>query len=88
MIRSLPTGSTVVVILTVSVAGLIGPEPSVTPPLVNAMFPVVPPETLAVMVTELPNMLGPEVVTVTVGVVLFTVCVKLALAALLLESPL
>jgi hypothetical protein len=52
------------------------------------MFPVVPPGTLAVMVTELPSMLGPEVVTVTVGVVLFTVCVKLALAALLLESPL
>jgi hypothetical protein len=76
------------VILIVLVAGLIGPEPSVTPLLVNAMFPVVPLGTLAVTVTELPNMLGPEVVTVIVGVVLFTVCIKVALAVLLLESPL
>jgi hypothetical protein len=74
--------------ITVSVAVFIDPEPSVTPPLVNATLPVVPPGTLAVMVTELPNMLGPEVVTVTVGVALLTVCVKVALAVLLFESPL
>ena len=76
------------VMITVSVAGLIDPEPSVTPPLVNAMFPVVPPGTLAVMVTELPNMLVPEVVTATTGVALLTTCVKVALTVLLFESPL
>ena len=88
MIRSLPTGSAVVVIVTALVEVLITPEPSVTPPLVNDIVPVVPAGTLAVIVTELPNVLGPDVVTVTMGVVLFTTCVSVAFAVLLFESPL
>ena len=74
--------------LTVPVAVLIVPEPSVTPPLVNAMLPVVPIGTLAIIVTELPNMLGPEAVTVTTGVALLITCTKVALEVLLFESPL
>ncbi len=88
MIRSLPTGSTVVAIVTVLVAELMVPDPSVTPPLVNEMVPVVPLGTLAVIVTELPKVLGPEVVTVTVGVVLLTVWMRLVDCGPLLESPL
>jgi hypothetical protein len=86
--RSLPTGSTVVATAAVLVAGLMVPDPRVTPPLVNVTVPVAPPETLAVMLTELPNVLGPDVVTVTVGVALFTTCVRVAFAVLLFESPL
>jgi hypothetical protein len=86
--RSLPTGSTVVAMVAVLVAVLIEPDPRVTPPLVNVIVPVAPAETLAVMLTELPNVLGPEVVTVTVGVALFTTCVRVAFAVLLFESPL
>ncbi len=88
MIRSLPTGSTVVAIVTVLVAGLMVPDPRVTPPLVNEMVPVVPLGTLAVIVTELPKALAPEVVTVTAGVALLTTCVRVAVAVLLFESPL
>jgi hypothetical protein len=39
-------------------------------------------------VTGLPKVLGPEVVTVTVGVDLLTVWVRLAVAVLLFTSPL
>jgi hypothetical protein len=74
--------------LTVPVAVLIAPEPSATPPLVNAMVPVVPIGTLAMIVTELPNMFGPDAVTVTTGVPLLTTCIKVALEVLLFESPL
>ncbi len=88
MIRSLPTGSTVVAMVTVFVAGLMVPDPSVTPPLANEMVPVVPLGTLAVIVTELPNVLAPEVVTVTAGVAFWTTCDRVAVAVLLLESPL
>ena len=43
---------------------------------------------VVVMVTGAPDVLGPEVVTVTGGVVLLTVWVRAAVAALLFESPL
>jgi hypothetical protein len=85
---SLPTGSMVVATAAVLVEGLMEPDPRVTPPLVNVTVPVAPPETVAVMLTELPNVLGPEVITVTVGVALFTTCVRVAFAVLLFESPL
>jgi hypothetical protein len=73
VIGSLPTGSDVVVIVTVPVVGLTGPEPRVTPPLVTVTVPVVPGGRFVVMVTEPPKVLGPEVVTVIGGVVLSTV---------------
>lgn len=87
MIVSLPTGSAVVMIATVPVAGLIEPD-AFNPPLVNDTVPVVPIGRAAVMVTGAPKVLGPEVVTATVGVVLLTTCTRLALAMLLFESPL
>jgi hypothetical protein len=40
------------------------------------------------MVTGLPKVLGPDVVTATVGVDLLTTCTRLAVAVLLFESPL
>jgi hypothetical protein len=88
VIGSLPTGSDVVVIVTVPVVGLTGPEPRVTPPLVTVTAPVVPGGRFVVMVTEPPKVLGPEVVTVIGGVVLLTVWTRLAVAVPLLESPL
>lgn len=42
MIGSLPTGSVVVVIVTVPVVGFIVPDPNVVPPLVTVIVPVVP----------------------------------------------
>jgi hypothetical protein len=60
-----------VVIVTVPLA-LTGPLPSVTPPLVTVTVPVVPAGNVVVIVTGFPEVLGPEVVTVIVGVVLFT----------------
>ncbi len=48
------------------------PEPRVTVPLVKVTVPVTPEGTVAVIVTGLPYVLGPDVVTVTVGVALFT----------------
>lgn len=88
MIVSLPTGRTVVVMTTVPVAGLTGPEPRVTPPLVTVTVPVVPMGRVVVMVTGSPKLLVPDVVTVTAGVVLLTVWVRLAVAVLLFASPL
>jgi hypothetical protein len=85
---SLPTGRTVVVIVTVPVVGLTGPLPSVVPPLVTVTVPVVPGGKVVVTVTGLPKVLGPDVVTVTVGVPLLTVCVRVAVAVLSFASPL
>ena len=73
MIGSVPTGNVVVVITTVPVVGLTVPEPRVVPPLVMVTVPVVPMGRVVVIVTGEPEVLGPEVVTVTVGVVLLTV---------------
>lgn len=47
----MPAGRVVVVIVTVPVAGLIAPEPSVVPPLVTVTVPVVPMGSVVVMVT-------------------------------------
>lgn len=88
MIGSVPTGSDVVVIVTVPVVGLTGPEPRVTPPLVTVTVPVVPGGRVVVIVTEPPEVLGPEVVTVIGGVALLTVWMRVAVAVLLFESPL
>ena len=88
VIGSLPTGSTVVVIVTVPVAGFTGPLPRVVPPLVTVTVPVVPGGRVVVMVTGAPEVLGPEVVTVIGGVVLLTVWVRDAVAVLLFASPL
>ena len=85
---SLPTGKTVVIIVTVPVVGLTGPLPSVVPPLVTVTVPVVPGGKVVVTVTGLPKVLGPDVVTVMVGVVLLTVWVRFAEAPLLFVSPL
>jgi hypothetical protein len=73
---------------TAPVAGLIEPDAFKPPPLVNVTVPVVPIGRVAVMVTAAPKVLGPEVVTATIGVALLTTCTKLADAALLFESPL
>jgi hypothetical protein len=72
VIGSLPTGRTVVVIVTVPVVGFTGPLPRVVPPLVTVTVPVVPGGRVVVIVTGLPKVLGPEVVTVMVGVGLLT----------------
>ena len=74
--------------VTVPVVVLTGPEPRVWPPLVTVTVPVVPTGKVTVIVTGLPAVLGPDVVTVTVGVCLLTVCTREAVAALLLASPL
>ena len=76
------TGRTVVVIVTVPVVGLTGPLPRVTPPLVIVTVPVVPGGSVVVIVTVPPYVLGPEVVTVIVGVVLLTTWVSVPVAEL------
>ena len=68
-----PTGSIVVVTVTVPLAEVIVPLPNVTPPLVIVTVPVGPAGTDAVIVTGLPKTLGPGVLTVTVGVAFATV---------------
>ena len=83
-----PTGSVDVVTVAVPVDGLIVAVPIVVPPLVTVMVPVVPGGTVVVMVTVSPGLLGPEVVTTTVGVALETTWLVVPVAALLLESPL
>ncbi len=88
MIGSVPTGRDVVEITTVPVVGSTGPLPNVTPPLVTVTVPVVPGGSVVVMVTELPEVLGPEVVTMTIGVALLTVWMRLVDCGALLESPL
>jgi hypothetical protein len=87
VIRSEPTGSVVVVIVTVPLVAVIVPLPSVTPPLVIVIVPVGPTGTEAVTVTDCPKVLGPEVVTVIVGVAFATVCVKVATEELKFPSP-
>lgn len=52
MITSEPTGSAVVVIVTVPLVAVMGPLPRVTPPLVMVMVPVGPLGTEAVIVTD------------------------------------
>lgn len=69
----MPTGKEVVVIVTVPVVGLTGPEPRVVPPLVTVTVPVVPGGSVVVIVTGAPAVLGPDVVTVIGGVALLTV---------------
>ena len=88
VIGSVPTGSVVVVMTTVPVVGLMVPVPIVVPPLVTVTVPVVPGGKVVVTVTGLPKVLGPEVVTVTVGVDLLTVWFRFAVAVLLFVSPL
>jgi hypothetical protein len=66
------------VTVTVPFEEVMVPLPSVTPPLVIVMVPVGPTGTEAVIVTDWPKVLGPEVLTVTVVVVFATVCVKVA----------
>jgi hypothetical protein len=67
---SLVGGNAVVVIDTVP--ELMVPEPSVRVPLVNVIVPVGPVGTVAVIVTESPKVLGPEVFTLTVVAALLT----------------
>ena len=83
-----PTGSVVVVTVTVPLDEVMVPLPNVTPPLVIVIVPVGPAGTEAVIVTELPKMVGPGVLTVTVGVAFTTVCVTVATDELKLPSPL
>ena len=73
MIESEPTGNVVVVTVTVPLEEVIVPLPSVTPPLVIVMVPVGPTGTEAVIVTDWPKVLGPEVLTATVVVAFATV---------------
>jgi hypothetical protein len=72
VIGSLPTGRVDVVIVTVPVVGLTVPLPTGFPPLVIVTVPVVPGGRVVVIVTGSPYVLGPEVLTVMVGVVLLT----------------
>ena len=82
-----PTGRVVVVIVTVPLDEVMVPLPNVTPPLVIVIVPVGPGGTEAVIVTGLPKMLGPEVLTVSVGVAFATVCVTVATDELKFPSP-
>jgi hypothetical protein len=86
--RSDPTGRVVVVIATVPLEEVIVPLPSVTPPLVIVIVPVGPAGTDAVIVTDWPKVLGPDVPTVKVGVAFATVWVRVATDELKLPSPL
>jgi hypothetical protein len=83
-----PTGSVVVVTVTVPLEEVIVPLPNVTPPLVIVMVPVGPAGTEAVIVTEVPKTLGPGVFTVTVGVAFATVWVTVAIDELKFPLPL
>jgi hypothetical protein len=78
VIRSEPTGNVVVLTVTVPLEEVMVPLPSVDPPLVIVMVPVGPGGTEAVIVTDWPKMLGPGVLTVTVGLALAMVCVRVA----------
>ena len=89
---SVPAGRTVVETVAMPVVEFTVPVPRVTPPLVKMTLPVgtlpVMPVTVAVRVTELFQVLGPEVVTPTVGLILVTVTVVAGeVAGLLFESP-
>jgi hypothetical protein len=88
VIVSEPTGSVVVVTVTMPLEEVIVPLPKVTPPLVIVMVPVGPAGTEAVIVTGLPKTLGPGVLTVSVGAAFATVCVTVATDELKFPSPL
>ena len=87
MIGSDPTGRTDVEIVATP-DPLIVPVPRLVTPLVNATDPVTPAWSVAVIVTDEPYVLGPEVVTASVGEFFVTVCVSVAVEVLLLLSPL
>jgi hypothetical protein len=78
VITSEPTGSIDVVIDTVPLEAVIVPLPRVTPPLVSVIVPVGPFGTEAVIPIDWPKTLVPGTVTVTVGVNLLTVWVRVA----------
>jgi len=61
--------------------------PSVVVPSVNVTLPVALVGRVEVIVTVLPTVLGPEVVTVTDGVTFDTTCVVVPVAELLFVSP-
>jgi hypothetical protein len=65
-------GNVDVVTVAMPVLGLIVAVPIVLPPEVTVTAPVVPGGSVVVIVTVSPGLLGPEVVTVTVGVALET----------------
>jgi hypothetical protein len=65
-------GGTKTVVVIETVPELTVPDPRLIEPLLKKIVPVAPLGTFAVMVTGLPYVLGPEVVTVTVGVIWFT----------------
>jgi hypothetical protein len=88
VITSEPTGSVVVVIVTVPLEAVIFPLPNVTPPLVIVIVPVGPFGTEAVIVTDWPKVLGPEVLTVSVGFAFATAWVVVATDVLKFASPL
>jgi hypothetical protein len=73
--------------VTVPFEVVMAPEPSVTPPLVIVTVPVGPFGTEAVIVTDCPKTLAPEVVTVMAGDNLFTFCVIVATEELKFPSP-
>jgi hypothetical protein len=67
-------GGTKAVVVTDTAPELTVPEPRLSEPLLKEIVPVTPLGTVAVIVTVPPYVLGPEVVTVTVGVILLTTC--------------
>ena len=77
MIVSEPTGKAVVTAITVPLVDVIVPPPRVTPPLVIVMVPVGPRGTEAVIVTDCPKVVEPEVLTVIVVVALLTIWVSI-----------
>jgi hypothetical protein len=84
---SLPPGSEDVV--TVATPPVSADVPNVVAPLVNVTVPVTPLGSVAVKVTDWPGVEGfNEETKVTTGVVLATIWVSVAVAELLLESPL
>jgi hypothetical protein len=84
---SVPAGSEDVVVVATPPASV--DVPSVVAPLVNVTVPVAAAGSVAVKVTDWPGLDGfTEETRVTTGVVLATTWVSVAVAALLLPSPL
>ena len=87
MTGSLPTGSEDVVAVAAPPVSV--DVPKVVAPLVNVTVPVTPVGSVAVNVTDWPGVEGfAEETSVMTGVVLATTCVSVAVAELLLPSPL
>ena len=87
MIGSLPAGSEDVVVAATPPVSV--DVPKVVAPLVNVTVPVTPAGRVAVKVTDWPGVEGlAEETKVTIGVVLATTWVSVAVAELLLPSPL